>query len=271
MTRVVGIRWRTADPISYADAGDLEMHRNNYAVVQTEKGQEFGWVVKEPRSLVMSQPDDEPLLTVLRKATTSDFGRWQQIKEMEDDAFSLARTKARELQLPMKIVEAHYTFDRSRIIVTFGAEGRVEFRPLLRELGSALRSRVELKQVGDRDVAKLTGGIGRCGRVLCCASWMTKFDAIGIRMAKEQALPVSADGLAGACGRLRCCLRFEYEQYREINRSLPRIGEEVDTPNGLATVIVGHRLKETVSVRYSGDEVLEWALSDVTRNLPSKN
>ena len=271
MTRVVGIRWRTADPISYADAGDLEMHRNNYVVVQTEKGQEFGWIVKEPRSLVMSQPDDELLLTVLRKATTSDFGRWQQIKEMEDDAFSLARTKARELQLPMKIVEAHYTFDRSRIIVTFGAEGRVDFRPLLRELGSALRSRVEFKQVRDRDVAKLTGGIGRCGRVLCCASWMTKFDAIGIRMAKEQALPVSADGLAGACGRLRCCLRFEYEQYREINRSLPRIGEEVDTPNGLATVIVGHRLKETVSVRYSGDEVLEWALSEVTRNLPSKN
>jgi len=271
VTRVVGIRWRTADPISYADAADLEMQRNNYVVVQAEKGQEFGWVVKDPRSLVMSQPDDEPLLTVLRKATTSDFGRWQQIKEMEDDAFSLARTKVRELQLPMKIVEAHYTFDRSRIIVTFGAEGRVDFRPLLRELGSALRCRVELKQVGDRDVAKLTGGIGRCGRVLCCASWMTKFDAIGIRMAKEQALPVSADGLAGACGRLRCCLRFEYEQYREINRSLPRIGEEVDTPNGLATVIVGHRLKETVSVRYSGDEVLEWALSDVTRNLPSKN
>ena len=271
MTRVVGIRWRTADPISYADAADLEMQRNNYVVVQAEKGQEFGWVVKDPRSLVMSQPDDEPLLTVLRKATTSDFGRWQQIKEMEDDAFSLARTKVRELQLPMKIVEAHYTFDRSRIIVTFGAEGRVDFRPLLRELGSALRCRVELKQVGDRDVAKLTGGIGRCGRVLCCASWMTKFDAIGIRMAKEQALPVSADGLAGACGRLRCCLRFEYEQYREINRSLPRIGEEVDTPNGLATVIVGHRLKETVSVRYSGDEVLEWALSEVTRNLPSKN
>jgi cell fate regulator YaaT (PSP1 superfamily) len=99
---------------------------------------------------------------------------------------------------------------------------------------------------------------------------MTKFDAIGIRMAKEQALPVSADGLAGACGRLRCCLRFEYEQYREINRSLPRIGEEVDTPNGLATVIVGHPLKETVSVRYPGDEVLEWVLSDVSRKLPSK-
>ena len=271
MTRVVGIRWRVADPISYANAGDLTMHRNNYAVVQTEKGQEFGWVVKEPRSLVMSQPDDELLLTVLRKATASDIGKWQQIKEMEEDAFRLARTKVRECHLAMKIVEAHYTFDRSRIIVTFGAEGRIDFRPLLRELGTALRCRVELKQVGDRDVAKLAGGIGRCGLVLCCASWMTKFEAVGIRMAKEQALPITADGLAGACGRLRCCLRFEYEQYREINRSLPRIGEEIDTPNGLAKVIVGHRLKETVSVRYSDDEVLEWSLADVTRNLPAKN
>ena len=271
MTRVIGVRWRTADPISYADAGDLETHRNSYVVLETEKGQEFGWVVKEPRALVMSQPDDELLLTVLRKATASDFGRWQQIKEMEADAFRLARTKVRECHLTMKIVEAHYTFDQSRIIVTFGAEGRVDFRPLLRELGTALRCRVELKQVGDRDVAKLAGGIGRCGRVLCCTTWMTKFDSVGIRMAKEQDLPISADGLAGACGRLRCCLRFEYEQYREINRSLPRIGEEVDTPNGLATVIVGHRLKETVSVRYSDDEVLEWPLVDVTRNRSQKN
>ena len=271
MTRVVGIRWRTADPIIYADAGDLEMHRNNYVVVQTEKGQEFGWVVKEPASLVMSQPEEELLLTVLRKATASDFRRWQQIKEMDEDAFRLARTKVRECQLAMKIVEAHYTFDRSRIIVTFGAEGRVDFRPLLRELGTALRCRVELKQVGDRDVAKLTGGIGRCGLVLCCASWKTQFEAVGIRMAKEQALPISADGLSGACGRLRCCLRYEYEQYREINRAMPRIGEEVGTPNGLAKVIVGHRLKETVSVRYSDDEVLEWQLADVARNLPSKN
>jgi len=138
-------------------------------------------------------------------------------------------------------------------------------------LGTALRCRVELRQVGDRDVAKLAGGIGRCGRVLCCSTWMTKFDAIGIRMAKEQALPISANGLAGACGRLRCCLRFEYEQYREVNRALPRIGEEVGTPNGLATVIVGHRLKETVSVRYADDEVLEWPLAEVSRSGPSKN
>ena len=167
--------------------------------------------------------------------------------------------------------QPHYTFDRSRIIVTFGADGRVDFRPLLRELGTALRYRVELRQIGDRDVAKLAGGIGRCGRVLCCSEWMTKSLAIGIRMVKEQDPPISADGLAGACGRLRCCSRFKYEQYRQVNRELPRIGEEVGTPNGVATVIVGHRLKETVSVRYDDDQVLEWPLAELSRSDPSKN
>ena len=271
VNRVVGIRWREADAITYADAGELEMRRKNYVVVQGDKGQEFGWVVKEPNTLVWSQPNDEPLLTIIRKATASDFGRWQEIKELEEHAFKLARGKARTLQIKMKIVEAHYTFDKSRVTVKFGADGRVDFRPLLRELSSALRCRVELWQVGDRDVAKLTGGIGRCGRVLCCSTWLTKFDAVGIRMAKEQALPIDADGLAGACGRLRCCLRYEYEQYREVNRAMPRIGEEVDTPKGSAKVIVGHRLRETVSVRYSDDAVQEWPLADLTRGVPSKN
>ncbi len=265
MNRVVGLRWRQADPITYADAGEVELRRKNYVVMQGGKGQEFGWVVREPASFIWSEPDDAPLPTVVRKATASDFGRWQQIKEMEEQAFKLARAKSRELELGMKIVEAHYTFDRSRVTVSFGAEGRVDFRPLLHELGSALRCRVELKQIGDRDVAKLTGGIGRCGRTLCCSTWLTKFETVGIRMAREQALPISANGLAGACGRLRCCLRYEYEQYREVNRALPRIGEEVGTPKGLAKVIVGHRLEETVSVRYPDDEVLKWPLAQLER------
>ena len=213
LSRIVGVRWREADPVIYVDAGDMELNQGNYVVLHTEKGQEFGWVVRQPRNLVLAQPEVDSSATVVRKGTASDFGRWQQLKETVDDALKLARSKARELQLTMKIMATHYTFDRSRIIVTFGAEGRVDFRPLLRELGTALRCRVELRQIGDRDVAKLAGGIGRCGRVLCCSAWMTKFDAIGIRTAKEQAPPISADGLAGACGRLRCYLRFEYEQY----------------------------------------------------------
>ena len=171
----------------------------------------------------------------------------------------------------MKIVDAHYTFNHSRMVVTFGAEGRVDFRPLIHALSSATGGQVELRQVGDRDIAKLTGGIGRCGNELCCVKWIDKFESASVRMAKEQSLPISAEGLAGACGRLRCYLRFEYEQYRQVNKLLPKIGELVGTPSGGATVIVGHRMKETVSVRYDDDRVLELPLADVARNQPSRN
>ena len=240
MTKVVGVRWRTADPVTYAKAGDFSLPLKSYVVVQLEKSQELAWVCRKPAELVAAQPEEGLSVRVVRRATAGDLGRLQQNRDMEQDTFKIARTKARELEIPMKIVDAHYTFDRARM-------------------------------VGDRDVAKLTGGIGRCGMTLCCVRRIEKFESISVRMAKEQALPISADGLAGACGRLRCCLRFEYEQYRQINRALPKIGELVGTPNGSATVIVGHRLKETVSVRYGDDRVMELPLADVTRNQPSRN
>ena len=271
MTRVVGLRWREADPIIYAVAGDLSLPLKSYVVLQLEKSQELAWVCREAAELVASHPDPAPPARVVRRATAGDLGRLQENREREQNTFKIARTKARELNIPMKIVDAHYTFDRSRMVVTFGAEGRVDFRPLIHALSSATGGRVELRQVGDRDVAKLTGGIGRCGRELCCVRWIDKFESISIRMAKEQALPISADGLAGACGRLRCCLRFEYEQYRQVNQALPKIGESVGTPGGTATVIVGHKLKETVSVRYDDDRVLELPLADITRSQQSRN
>ena len=271
MSKIVAIRIRSADPIIYADPRDFDLRPRKYVVVQAEKGPELGQVLRNPQDVIWAQSQDKPLPLVLRIATSSDLGNLQRNQEMERDAFVLARSKTRDLGLPMKIVEARYTFDRTRLTVSFGAEGRVDFRPLIRELGVSLRCRVELRQVGDRDVAKLTGGLGRCGNELCCVRWMDKFESISVRMAKEQALPISADGLAGACGRLRCCLRFEYEQYRQVNKALPKIGESVGTPGGTATVIVGHRLKETVSVRYDDDRVLELPLAEITRDQPSKN
>lgn len=271
MSQVVAVRWRTADALTYARVVDLEVSRNQYVVIQTDKGQEMGWVVGPARDLVFAQPEEEPLAKVVRRATPGDFGRREQLKEKEETALHLSRQKSREFQLGMKIIDAHYTFDQSRLIISFGAQGRVDFRPLLQSLGSALRCRVEMRQLGDRDVAKIAGGLGRCGRSLCCSTWLTKFDAISVRMAKEQALPISADGLAGACGRLRCCLRFEYEQYRAVNKTLPRIGEEVQTPKGMATVLVGHRMKETVSVRHANDQVLEWPLNELQRQQDPKN
>lgn len=265
------MRWRKSDPIIYAQAGDFSLPLKSYVVLQLEKSQELAWVCREVAELIVCQPEEEPAARVVRRATAGDLGRLQQNRDSEQETFKVARAKARELNIPMKIVDAHYTFDRSRVIVTFGAEGRVDFRPLIHALSSATGARVELRQVGDRDVAKLAGGIGRCGNTLCCVRWMDKFESISVRMAKEQALPISADGLAGACGRLRCCLRFEYEQYRQVNRLLPKIGESVETPTGSATVIVGHRLKETVSVRYDDDRIMELPLAEITRNLPSRN
>ena len=271
MSKIVAIRIRSADPITYADSRGLDLRRNKYVVVQGPKGPELGQVIRIPQEVVWAETQGQPLPWVLRIATASDLGNLQRNRELERDAFVLARSKTRDLGLPMKIVEARYTFDRTRLTVSFGAEGRVDFRPLIRELGSTLRCRVELHQVGDRDVAKITGGIGRCGRTLCCVTWMNKFESISIRMAKEQALPISADGLAGACGRLRCCLRFEYEQYRQVNKAMPRIGEEVGTPDGKAKVIVGHRLKETVSVQYTDNRVFEWPMVSLERFPPARN
>lgn len=165
----------------------------------------------------------------------------------------------------MKMLEAHWTLDQGHVTFYYSAEGRVDFRQLLQTLVQRLHKKIELRQVGARDEAKLVGGLGRCGRAVCCIAWMSKFDNITVRMAKEQALPISAEGLAGACGRLRCCLRFEYEQYMDMNKDLPRIGEWVETPQGIARVIVGHPLKNTVSVVLESEATIEVPLSEITR------
>lgn len=264
MARVVATRLRQAEPEVYYDARDLPVQRNDYLVVQAEGGQELARATQSPQPLVSVQLD-RPLPPVIRKATVADLQHREELREWEDRVLRLARTTAAQLDLKMKMVEAHYAFDATKVTVTYSADGRVDFRPLLQHLGTALRCRIHLRQVGDREAAKVAGGIGRCGRVQCCASWMTKFDAVGIRMAKEQELPISAEGLAGACGRLRCCLRFEYEQYRDFNRALPRIGEDVDTPRGRARLIVGHPMRESVSVQYPNDAVMEWPLAQVQR------
>jgi cell fate regulator YaaT (PSP1 superfamily) len=264
VARVVAARLRQAEPEAYYDVGDLRVRRHDYLVVQADQLQELARATHADQLLLSVQPEG-PLPAVLRKATTADMARGQELREWGDRALRLARSKASGLGLGMKMVDAHYTFDGARVTVTYSAEGRVDFRPLLRELSDALRCRVHLRQVGDREAAKLAGGVGRCGRALCCATWMTRFESVGVRMAKEQQLPISAEGLAGACGRLRCCLRFEYEQYRQVNLALPRIGEEVDTPRGRGSVIVGHRMRESVSVQYGGESVEEWPLSQVRR------
>ena len=265
MARTVGIRYRRADKIFFCSPGELTLKLNTNVIVRTDKGEEYGWVAREPRDVVHDQPDG-PTGNVMPVATSADVLRRQNLEAQHTRALRLARENVREMGWPFKIIDAHYTFDGSRVVFFFSSETRADFRNLIRRLSAVLQCRVELKQVGARDEAKIIGGIERCGLTLCCSTWLTEFSPVTVRMAKEQALPVSADGLAGQCGRLRCCLKYEYEQYRAINKVLPRMGEMVGTPFGEAKVIVGHKLKETASVIFPGEVVRELPLAEVVRH-----
>lgn len=245
--RVIGMRFKRAEAVAYFDPGELRPEVGDKVVVDTTLGPDLGTVVSAPGPLVHR----DPMVAVrpaLRMATEEDLAKREQLKVREAEALTLARTKARHLRLPMKISAARIPLDERKILLEFAAEERIELRDLYRRLTDALHSKVELRSIGPRDEAKNLGGLGRCGLEMCCSRWLDKFDSVTVKMAKEQGLPISAEGLAGQCGRLKCCLRFEYEQYRAANRLLPRIGERVMTAEGLAKVIVGHPLKGTVSV-----------------------
>ena len=247
MAKVIGVRFQRAGKVSFYDPGDLEVRLLDNIVVETENGLELAWVVISPDQVVYSEVK-EPLNPVLRKATEEDMQRGEVLRAKAAGALATTKELTRSLNVPMRITDAAYTLDGGRLVVQFTAEGRVDFRELLHELAKQLRVKVQLRQIGPRDEAKVLGGLGKCGQVLCCTRWLTEFSPISMKMAKEQALPLSAENLAGACGRLLCCLRFEYDQYVEMNKELPNIGEWVMSPHGRAKVIVGHPLKNSVSV-----------------------
>jgi cell fate regulator YaaT (PSP1 superfamily) len=246
-SRVMGVRFRVAGPIAYCEPSELTIEIGDHVVVQTDTGLDLGWVALPPERIV-HRDLMLPFLKMVRVATADDRTERDRLEEQEEEALEETRRAARGLGLPMKFVYARYSLDGRRLLLEFSAESRVDFRILLQKLRESLRVRVELRQVGPRDEAKAVGGIGTCGLELCCTKWMGKFDSVTMRMAKEQHLPISAEHLAGQCGRLKCCLRFEYQQYVEMNAVLPRIGEQVRTPEGIGRVVVGHPLTETVSV-----------------------
>ncbi|MBF8266573.1 MAG: hypothetical protein HW388_81 [Dehalococcoidia bacterium] len=264
MSRVVGVRFQRAGRVQYFDPGDVEIKVNDQVVVETDKGLEIALVVIAPSQVVYSEIK-EPLKPITRKATQGDVHRGGELKARASEALVLAKEQASALNLPMKFTDAGYTLDGGRLVIQFTADGRVDFRALLYQLVQRYRVKVELRQIGPRDEAKALGGLGRCGQVLCCARWLTEFCPITVKMAKEQALPISAENLAGNCGRLRCCLRYEYEEYVKMNRELPRIGEWVMSPYGRARVVVGHPLKSAVSILLESQATVEIPVSQVTR------
>jgi cell fate regulator YaaT (PSP1 superfamily) len=261
--QIVGVRFRTAGKVYYFDPAGLELKVNDHVIVETSRGLELGKVVIAPRP-VLANEVSEPLKPVTRKAEPEDVSRAQELEAKAEQALIECGKMIDELQLPMKLLSADYNIDGSRLTFLFSAEQRVDFRELVRRLGRQFRVKVELRQVGTRDEAKLMGGFGRCGRPLCCMSFITEFDPVSIRMAKDQDLPLNPMKISGICGRLMCCLGYESEQYRAMKEKMPRVGQQVSTAMGDATVVGHNPLKETVLVQLESEATVELPLSQVS-------
>lgn len=265
MTEIVGVRFKRTGRVYYFDPAGIELDLNDWVVVETEHGVEVGRVVISQKQ-VLSSEITEPLKPVLRKAEEEDIRQREESEGKETEALDVCQVMANQFNLPMKLLAAEYNPDGTRLTVYFSAEGRVDFRDLLKELTNTFKARIELRQVGSRDKAKLLGGVGRCGRPLCCATYLSEFNPVTIKMAKEQALPLNPMKISGVCGRLLCCLSYEYEQYRIMKEKLPASGQRVSTPMGLATVVGGNPLRETVIVQLESQATVELPVEQVSIN-----
>jgi len=263
MPEIVGIRFKRAGRVYYFDPAGIDLEINDCVVVNTGRGPELGHVVISPKQVLVSEIT-KPLKPVVRKAETEDIKRAQEFEDKEREALAECSKLIAKLHLPMKLLSAEYNLDGSRLTFFFSAAERIDFRELARELTNRFKIRVELRQVGPRDEAKLIGGFGRCGRPLCCMSFLSEFAPVSIRMAKEQDLPLNPMKISGVCGRLLCCLGYESEQYHTIKGRLPKEGQRVSTPMGVASVVSGNPLKETVLVEMEGGARVELSVNEVT-------
>ena len=231
MIRVIGVRFRTAGKVYYFDPGKLNIKRNDHVIVETARGIEYGTVVGDPKE---EQEDKvvQPLKSVLRVATPKDDEQEAGNKIKEKEAFKICLEKIRKHNLQMKLIDAEYTFDNNKVLFYFTADGRIDFRELVKDLASVFKTRIELRQIGVRDETKILGGIGICGRPLCCHTHLSEFAPVSIKMAKEQNLSLNPTKISGVCGRLMCCLKNEEETYEELNRRLPNVGDFVTTDDG---------------------------------------
>lgn len=232
MTKIVGVRFRTAGKIYYFDPKNLDIKRGDHVIVETARGMEYGKVVVGNRE-VDSKTVVQPLKPVFRIATAEDDEKVSRNREREKEAMKICQEKIRKHELEMKLIDAEYTFDNNKVLFYFTADGRIDFRELVKDLAAVFKTRIELRQIGVRDETKILGGIGICGRELCCHSHLSEFVPVSIKMAKEQNLSLNPTKISGVCGRLMCCLKHEEETYEELNRRLPNVGDRVTTEDGL--------------------------------------
>ena len=248
MTRVIGVRFREAGKIYYFSPGKLEIKAGEHVIVETARGIEFGFVVLGSRDVDDSKVV-QPLKTVIRMANKDDEAREENNKVKEKEAFRICKEKIRKHGLEMKLIDVEYTFDNNKILFYFTADGRIDFRELVKDLASVFKTRIELRQVGVRDETKIVGGVGICGRALCCHSYLSEFIPVSIKMAKEQNLSLNPSKISGVCGRLMCCLKNEEETYEYLNSKLPGIGDYVTTDDGLKGEVQSvNVLRQTVKV-----------------------
>ena len=258
MIKVVGVRFKKAGKIYYFDPADMDIKKDTYVVVETARGIEFGECVIGIKEI---SEDDivAPLKSVLRIATEEDITKHFKNKDKEKDAFEICLKKIQEHGLTMKLIDVEYTFDNNKVIFYFTADGRVDFRELVKDLATIFKTRIELRQIGVRDEAKMLGGLGPCGRPMCCSTFLGDFASVSIKMAKEQNLSLNPTKISGICGRLMCCLNYEQSTYEDIRKRMPKVGSIVKTSEGTGEVFSNNIVKESVKVklRKGEEEILE--------------
>ncbi|MDY6013043.1 stage 0 sporulation family protein [Clostridium sp.] len=248
MIKVIGVRFKKAGKIYYFDPNELEINKEDYVIVETARGIEFGQCV-----IGIKEIDENdiiaPLKSVLRIANDEDIKKHNENKSKEEEALKICTEKIWEHGLMMKLIDVEYTFDNNKVIFYFTADGRVDFRDLVKDLATIFKTRIELRQIGVRDEAKMIGGLGPCGRPMCCSTFLGDFASVSIKMAKEQNLSLNPTKISGICGRLMCCLNYEQSTYEDIRKELPKVGSIVKTSEGTGEVIQNNIVKESVKVK----------------------
>ena len=263
MIQVIGVRFKKVGKIYYFDPNNIDVRLDDSVIVETARGVEFGKVV-----IVNKEVDVEdivlPLKKIQRIATEKDERNVQENKRLAKEALDICNEKITTHNLDMKIVDVEYTFDRNKIIFYFTAEGRIDFRDLVKDLAALFKTRIELRQIGVRDEAKLLGGIGPCGRMLCCSTFLGDFEPVSIKMAKDQNLSLNPAKISGLCGRLMCCLKYENDTYEEAKRQMPDLGKEVHTSYGTGKVVGLNMLEKIVQIEiYEQGNVIEYTLDEL--------